>query len=147
MSFAKYSTVLFASMLKFLGGPLAGLALKLSWYETVICTILGMMLTVSLVIFLRTTITRLLKTIGFRQDKPRKRFTKTSRLAIKIRSRFGLMGIAFLTPLLFSPAGGTILALAFRYSRNEILLNMFLSAVGWGFVQTLFFYYLKDLIF
>lgn len=147
MSFAKYSTVLFASMLKFLGGPLTGLALKLSWYETVICTILGMMLTVFLVIFLRVAVLRTLKMMGFGQDKPRKRFTKTSRLAIKIRRRFGLVGIAFLTPLLFSPAGGTILALAFRYSRNEILLNMFFSAVGWGVAQTLFFYYLKDLIF
>lgn len=147
MNFAKYSTVLFASMIKFLGGPLAGLALQLSWYETAICTMLGMMMTVSMVIFMRDAILRTLKMLGFIKENQQKRFSKTSRLAVKVRKRFGLLGIALLTPLIFTPAGGTFIALAFRYTRNEILLQMLFSAIGWSLAQTLFFYYIKDMIF
>lgn len=142
MNWAGYFAVITASMLKFLGGPLIGLGLKLHWIETTICTTIGMMLTVSLVMFLG----ELLKKI-FRNNKPRKRITKTNRLAVKIRRRFGLIGIAALTPLIFTPAGGTILAMAFRYPKSQILLNMLVSAALWAIVQTLFFYFLKDLIF
>jgi len=39
---AKYISVILASTIKFIGGPLAGLALQLSWYETASCTIIGM---------------------------------------------------------------------------------------------------------
>jgi hypothetical protein len=141
MNWTGYFATIFASMLKFLGGPLVGLGLKLHWLETAICTTIGMMLTVSLVMFLGELLKRI-----FKNNKPRKRITKTNRLAVKIRRRFGLIGIAALTPLIFTPAGGTILAMAFRYPKSQIFLNMFVSAALWAIVQTLFFYFVKDLI-
>jgi sterol desaturase/sphingolipid hydroxylase (fatty acid hydroxylase superfamily) len=142
MNWTGYFATITASMLKFLGGPLVGLGLKLHWVETAICTTIGMMLTVSLIMFSGELIKRI-----FKSNKPRKRFTKTNRLAVKIRRRFGLIGVAALTPLLFTPAGGTILAVAFRYSKSQILINMLISAALWAIVQTLFFYFVKDLIF
>jgi sterol desaturase/sphingolipid hydroxylase (fatty acid hydroxylase superfamily) len=141
MNWGGYFATITASMLKFLGGPLVGLGLKLHWIETAVCTTIGMMLTVSLVMFLGEFIKRF-----FINKKPRKRITKTTRLAVKIRKKFGLIGIAALTPLIFTPAGGTVLAVAFRYSKTAILLNMLISAVVWAFIQTLFFYFVKDLI-
>lgn len=50
MNFAKYISVIAISMLKFMGGPLTGLTLNLSWIETAICSVIGMMITVVLVI-------------------------------------------------------------------------------------------------
>jgi uncharacterized membrane protein len=141
MNFAKYLSVIAISMLKFAGGPLTGLATKLSWIETVLCSVIGMMLTVSLVVFSGEFFGRI-----FRKKKSKK-FTKMARIAVKIRQRFGLAGIAFLTPILFTPPLGAALSIAFRYNKKAIFIQMLISAVGWGIVQTLFFYFIKELIF
>lgn len=141
MNFAKYLSVIAVSMLKFAGGPLTGLAIKLSWIETAICSVVGMMLTVSLIVFSGDFIRKI-----FRKDKPKK-FTKMTRFGVKIRRKFGLIGIAFLTPILFTPPVGAALSIAFRYDKKEILVQMLISAVAWALAQTLFFYFVKDLIF
>ena len=146
MNFAKYISVIAISMLKFAGGPLTGLALKLAWVETAICSIIGMMITVLLIVFSSDFIQKLWTRFFPKKEKVRK-FTKLNRLAIKTRRKFGLVGIALLTPILFTPIGGTALAMAFRYEKREIILQMLISAVAWAIVQTLFFYFLKDLIF
>ncbi|MFY7912473.1 MAG: hypothetical protein ACOVO2_23095 [Emticicia sp.] len=141
MNFAKYLSVIAISMLKFAGGPLTGLAIKLSWVETAVCSVVGMMLTVSLIVFSGDFIRKI-----FRKDKPKK-FTKMTRFGVKIRQKFGLIGIAFLTPILFTPPVGAALSIAFRYDKKAILLQMLISAAAWAVVQTLFMYYVKDLIF
>jgi predicted tellurium resistance membrane protein TerC len=66
MNFAKYLSVIAISMLKFAGGPLTGLAIKLSWIETAICSVVGMMITVSLIVFSGDFIRNI-----FRKDKPK----------------------------------------------------------------------------
>ena len=146
MNFAKYISVIAISMLKFAGGPLTGLALKLAWVETAICSVVGMMITVVLIVFSSDFIQNLWIRFFPKKEKAKK-FTKLNRLAIKTRRKFGLVGIALLTPIFFTPIGGAALAMAFRYERRAIILQMLISAVVWAIVQTLFFYFLKDLIF
>jgi polyferredoxin len=118
----------------------------LSWFETAICSVVGMMLMVCLVIFLSDFFQEISIKLFPRKEKPKK-FTKITRFGIKIRQKFGLIGIAFLTPIFFTPPVGAILATAFRYPKFAILLQMLLSAVVWGIAQSLFFFYVKDLIF
>ncbi len=133
-------------MLKFMGGPLTGLALNLTWVETIICSVIGMMLTVILILYSSDFFQRFLS--RFRTTKKQvKRFTRLTRFGIKIRQKFGLMGIAFFTPILFTPPLGAVISVAFRYKKQNILLSMLLSAISWAFVQTFFFYYIKDMIF
>jgi uncharacterized membrane protein len=146
MNFAKYISVIAISMLKFAGGPLTGLALKLGWVETAICSVIGMMITISLIVFSGEFIQKIWAKFFPKKEKAKK-FTKMNRLAIKTRRKFGLIGISLLTPLLFTPIGGAVLAVAFRYDKREIIVQMLISAVVWAIVQTLFFYYVKDLIF
>lgn len=134
MQVAKYISVLLASTLKFVGGPLAGLALGLSWPETAICTVLGMMLSVLLVVFAGALLEQL--SARFRRG-PAKRFSRKTRLAVKIWQRAGMAGIAFLTPILLTPIGGTALAVSFRVNRVKLIGYMLLSAVVWAVVQTL----------
>jgi len=64
-------------------------------------------------------------------------FSSRSRNIIKVFRRFGMGGIAFLTPLLLSPIGGTIIATLLGVPRGRILLHMLWSAVFWGGVLTL----------
>lgn len=70
-----------------------------------------------------------------------------TRFGVKIRRKFGLIGIAFLTPILFTPPVGAALSVAFRYDKIKIILQMLTSAVVWALAQTFFFYFLKDPIF
>lgn len=139
MNFAKYFSVITVSMLKFIGGPLTGLALNLTWIETFLCSVLGMMISVVMVVYLGDYI----------QSKRKKtnKFSKLTRFSIKTRQKFGLKGIAFFTPILFSPIGGTALAIAFRYNKNEILIQMLISSILWGLIETLAFYYAKGISF
>ncbi|MGF7218600.1 putative membrane protein [Spirosoma lacussanchae] len=137
MQFAKYLSVAIASTIKFAGGPLTGLALGLSWIETALCTIVGMMLSVIAITYAGAAIQLLSQRI--RKQTP-KRFTRRTRLAVRIYKRSGLLGIAFLTPLILTPIGGTALAVSFRLGRGQILLYMLGSAVLWACVQTLALY-------
>ena len=138
----KYISVIIPAMLKFLLGPLAGIALKLSWWETTLCTVAGMMISVTLFTFLGKVIQQGWQ--SFRQSKPR-RFSKNSRRAVKVYSKFGVIGIACLTPLLFTPIGGTLIATAFNIPPLKIIGWMAVFAVIWGLVITLAIYNIPGL--
>lgn len=128
--FLKYISVALASTLKFFGGPITGVILDLTWIETAVCSIAGMMFSVLIVTYVGKGIQVLLK--KYRKAEP-KRFSKTNRMAVRIWKKFGIIGIALLTPPLFTPIFGTALAVAFRVPRTSIFLYMTLSAIGWGF--------------
>ena len=142
MPFAKYVSVIIASTIKFVGGPLTGVALGLPWFETAICTTLGMMLSVFVITYLGVAIQVFLD--GYRKGKP-KRFTSRTRLAIRVWKRFGLAGIALLTPLILTPIGGTALAISFRVRRGKLLLYMFVSGALWAVIQTAAIYQIPGL--
>ncbi|WP_028668908.1 hypothetical protein [Runella zeae] len=142
MPWAKYSSVIIASMLKFFAGPVTGVALGLEWWETVLCTIIGMMLSVVLFVFLGTAIQNLIA--RYRSQKPRL-FSKRTRMAVKVWKKAGITGIALLTPLLFTPIGGTLIAVSFKVSRFLIISHMLLWGVIWGVLFTVGVYWLRSL--
>jgi hypothetical protein len=128
-TFLKYLSVALASTLKFFGGPITGVILKLTWIETAICSAIGMMFTVLVLTYIGGGIQGFIK--KRRKSKPKK-FTRTNRIAVNIWKRFGIVGIAFLTPPLFTPLFGPILAVAFRVPKHSIFMWMSLSAIVWG---------------
>lgn len=125
----KYVSVALAAALKFFAGPITGLAMGLTWYETALCSAAGMMLAVVATTYIGTGAQLLIK--RWRKSPPR-RFTKTSRMAVRIWKRFGMIGIAVLTPLLFTPIGGTIIAVALRVQRQSIFFWMLMSGLSLG---------------
>lgn len=139
-----YLTIIASGMVKFLAAPAMGPAMGISMWEAMILAIISMMLTVSIITFggqrLRDYLIR-----KFSKRK-KKRFTKRSRRFVKIWKRWGVPGVAFLTPLLFSPPIGTMLVVAVGAKRRQIMLYMFLSAVFWSVVQTYIWYQLADLV-
>ena len=131
MSFGKYFTVMVATAIKFFNGPIAGTLLGLTWWETAICCVIGMMSTVTIVAFLGNSVQKI---IAKSRKKPPKLFSKRTRFAVKIWLKLGIWGIAFFTPLFFTPVGGTLLALSFKVEVKKIWLSMFLFAVIWGVI-------------
>lgn len=142
MQYAQYVSVILASTLKFFAGPLTGLAFRLNWIETAACTVIGMMVSVLVVTFAGDLVFRLIN--RFRKAPPR-RFTRRTRMAVRIWQRAGMAGIAFLTPLLLTPIGGTAVALSFNVRRLKLISFMLLSAVFWAVIQTLLVYQVPGL--
>ncbi len=107
----------------------------LGFWTTVALTVAGMMTSV----FVFSGIGR--AWVRHRQLQRRLRrepvFSKRSRNIIKVFKRFGMGGIAFLTPILLSPIGGTVIATLLGVPRPRILLHMLWSALFWGGVLTL----------
>lgn len=130
----KLALVFLLSTVKFLGGPLAGSKMGIGFWPTLLLTVAGMMTSVYLI----SGVGR--RWVRHKQQQRRLRrvpmFSKRSRNIIKVFKKFGMGGIAFLTPILLSPIGGTVIATLLGVPRTRILLHMFWSAVLWGGMLT-----------
>jgi uncharacterized membrane protein len=140
----KYLAVYLISMIKFIGGPLSGVAAGLTWVETFIFTVLGMMTTVLLLSLIGKNAR---KTLFNRFRKKKKLFTPKNRRLVRIWRKYGLKGVAFLTPVFFSPIVGTIMAISFGEPAKRIIFYMLGSALFWGVIFSLFIDELNSLIF
>jgi hypothetical protein len=132
-----------SAMVKFVFGPLGGFAAGLNLVVTIIITV-GSMMTVVLAFayfgdFIRE---RLLKRIF----NPRK-FVARTRKYDWIWRRYGLVGIAILTPILLTPIGGTLLAISFGAPKNRLIFLMFVSASVWAVILTITVYFFGNEVF
>ena len=134
-------TIYFLSMFKIIFGPTMGYAAGYSPLVSVIITVAGMMTTVLIITFFGE---KFRATILQRFIKPKKVFTPKNRRFVKIWLKYGEIGIAFLTPILLSPPGGSIIAMALGGSRNKTIGYMFLWSVVWSTIITYTFYYAGD---
>ncbi|MES2622090.1 MAG: hypothetical protein V4615_14665 [Bacteroidota bacterium] len=73
-----------------------------------------------------------------------KKFTTSNRFLVKIKRRFGLGGIAVLTPIALSIPVGVLFALALTHDKKKIMFSMIISLLFWA---TLLFvpYFLFDI--
>lgn len=68
-------------------------------------------------------------------------FTKRNRRIIRIWKKYGLAGIAFVTPCIISIPVGTIVANSFVKNKKKIFLYMFISIVCWSLIIHSVFYF------
>lgn len=133
MSWGAYLGVMIATGLKFIAGPITGFGLGLTWYETVIFTWIGAMLTISLTLSMGKII---IDFIGRFRKKKSVLFSKRVRYAVQVWQKFGIKGIAALTPLIFTPIGGSLLALSFKVSLPRVIFFMAISSFLWALLYT-----------
>jgi len=81
-----------------------------------------------------------LKDKWFSSKHPKKIFTKSNRRVIRIKHRFGLVGIAALTPILLSIPIGAFLAERFYKDKKKVILYLSVSGIFWCF--TFYFIFL-----
>ncbi|MCS6974103.1 MAG: hypothetical protein N2044_00845 [Cyclobacteriaceae bacterium] len=129
--------VAFSASLKFIFGPLGGYAVGLHLVTTIVATVTGMMASVVAFTFFGNWLRG--KIIN-RFFSNRRRFTPNNRRVVQIWKKYGLAGVAFFTPLLLTPIGGTILAVAFGSPKERILIYMFISAAVWSAVFSVLVY-------
>jgi hypothetical protein len=139
-----YGAVYLGSMFKFILGPVYGAAAELTFFETFIFSFLGMMTTVTIFTFLGDSLREKMVAF-FRKDK--KLFTPRNRKLVSIWNKYGVIGVAFLTPLFLSPIGGAIIANSFGGSKKRILGYMAASACFWGITYTVIFEFFGNIFF
>ncbi len=138
----KAFSVYLSSMIKFIFGPIGGKAAGLHLITTMIVTAAGMMTVVVAFTYFGEFIRK--KIIDrFRKAKPT---VAPPREKSGIIKKYGLVGIAFLTPVILTPIGGTVLAVSVSPNREKILLYMLISACLWSVVLTSAVYFGYDAV-
>ena len=133
----KIISIFLLTMLKFIAGPVGGYAAGLHILITILLTVAGMMSSVFLFAYLGASLkTHLID----RLFTKRRKFTKRNRRFVQIWKRYGIKGVAFLTPLIFTPIGGTLLMTSMGAPRQKIFLSMFISALFWATAFTTVIY-------
>lgn len=136
-------TVYVSTMVKFVFGPLGGYAAGLNIVVTILVTVCSMMTVVMAFAFFGNFIRKQVMRRIFNSKK----FTERNRKYVSIWRRYGLFGIAFLTPILLTPIGGTLLAISFGTPRNKLILFMFVSAAAWSVLMTVVVYFFGNTFF
>jgi hypothetical protein len=117
------------TLFKFIAGPVLGSAAGYSFWEIMLVTILGTMSSVTLFTFLGV---KLKKFYQAKFGKTQKIFSKKSRQIVSLWSKYGELGIAFLTPIVLTPIGGTLILVSFGTKKRKIFSYMLISAIIWA---------------
>lgn len=131
--------VYFSSMLKFILGPIGGYAAGLNLVTTILTTVFGMMTIVFLFTFFGDWLkANVLSRFKRKNKKPNEK--RTNRFA-NIWKRYGLAGVALLTPIILTPIGGTLLAVSSGSPKDKIIFYMFISAASWSVIFSIAIYF------
>lgn len=143
----KVISIYLMSMLKFIFGPLGGKAENLHILVTMMATVAGMMTVVMVFTFFGNPIReRLSRWFGKRFHHEHHESAGGHRWRA-LFARYGVAGIAFLTPVIFTPIGGTLLAIGFGIPRHKIIMTMLASACFWSVVLTAAVYFGVDIVY
>jgi membrane protein DedA with SNARE-associated domain len=74
----------------------------------------------------------------------RRIFTPSNRRIVTIWQKYGLIGVALLTPPLLTPPVGALVATGFGEEKKKIFLYMFVSSILWGWLLCYASYSLKE---
>jgi membrane protein DedA with SNARE-associated domain len=132
--------VYLSAMVKFIFGPIGGYAAGLNIVFTILLTVGGMMTVVlAFALFGDFIRQRLLRRIF-----SNKKYSERTRKYDWIWRKYGLYGVAALTPIILSPIGGTLLAISLGAPKNRLILFMFVSASVWSVLLTITVYFFGD---
>tara|TARA_B110000908_G_scaffold149850_1_gene183411 strand:- start:1231 stop:1656 length:426 start_codon:yes stop_codon:yes gene_type:complete len=128
----KILVVIFLSGIKFMFAiPLSIIKYDFTFIQTLLFSVIGGVLSIFVFSYLSDKIYKLIK--KKKQNKVKKRSMKKA-LAIKTARKYGLVGIAVLTPIFLSIPIGTYLALYFFPEKRKTIPVLITSVVAWSLV-------------
>jgi hypothetical protein len=134
----KIISVILLSSVKFgLGGIPLALFYQFSFFKIVVTTSIGGILGIITFSYLSDQILKLVdyltsKWKSTHPSKPQKKFTFKNKMIVKIKTKFGLIGLAILTPTVLSMPLGMFLAKRYFHNSQRILLYMISSVLFWS---------------
>ncbi len=139
----KAFSVYLSSMIKFIFGPIGGKAAGLHLITTVVVTVAGMMTVVVAFTYFGEFIRNRILDRVFKKKKPAADMAPPKAGFFK---KYGLAGIAFFTPIILTPIGGTLLAVGISPNREKIIFYMLISACVWSIILTCAVYFGYDAV-
>lgn len=138
--------VFLLSAVKMLVGLLTAFTFKFDSHTTFIICSLGGLTGCTVFIVLSSKIWNLINKYvkkTFKKQKPKKIFTPKNRRFIKIKSKFGLPGLAILTPTILSIPLGCFLALKYFKNKAKVAIWMFGTTILWALMVSYLYDYFK----
>ncbi len=131
----KIAAVIFLSSIKFmLAIPLSVLKYDFTFLQTLLFSAIGGVIGVFVFSFFSSRITDF---INKRKSNKKKKRSVKKAIVIKTARKYGLFGIAFLTPIFLSIPIGTFLALSFFPEKRKTIPILITSVVGWSLVLSI----------
>lgn len=162
-SFYKLIEVGIISAVKFLVAPFVSFGLGYNFFQTVIITTIGGVAGVFFFFYLSSALLRLFrrvwpkirsffirrkmhhqKVILERKNKTvnaRKNFSRKNKFIVMTKRKYGLWGIAFLTPILLSIPLGTFLANKYYRNKKSVLISLTISVLCWSIIMSSFYFF------
>lgn len=150
-------TILLSSVKFGMTFPLAVMEFRFSFFETILWINIGGLAGIYFFAYLSEGLNRWIekkiqrwqagRNRPAKEKKNKKVFTKRNRRIVRIKQRYGLVGIAATTPLLLSIPVGVFLVVRY-YPRNRMrYLWLIASNLVWSFLYTSFYMFWNDLLF
>ncbi len=139
--FWEIASVFLLSSVKFVfGGVPLALGLGFSFFKAVTVTSLGGFVGIIFFVFLSEKLIENVKKLKEKKhiEASKKVFTRKNKMIVKVKHRFGLVGIALLTPLLISIPLGCYLAVRYFKNKQRIIAYMFASILFWSIAVSSF---------
>lgn len=140
LSFANIISVLLTSMVKLiLGVPLA-LGLGFSFWQTLFVCFVGGSMGVLFFAFFSQKLIDLYFSVFPKKDKSEKKEKETfkQKMVRKAMDKYGLIGLAFLTPVILSIPFGTFITLRYFPNKLKTIPYLFVSVFLWSLGMSLF---------
>jgi hypothetical protein len=127
--------------------PVAIYIFEMTFIETLVYTNLGGLIGIIVSLFFSKGIIYLWETLSSEKPKTRKKtkktFTKFNRRLVLLKTKYGMPGIAILTPVVLSIPLGTFLTAKYYRHKKDSYLFLFLSQIAWSFIYTIILTQLK----
>lgn len=145
-------TILLSSVKFGMTFPLAIMEFHFSFFETILWINVGGIAGIYFFAYLSEGLIKWVRR-KFRKKKVKKSdpnkkfFTRKNRRIIRIKQRFGLVGIVSVTPILLSIPIGVFLVVRYYPRVKTRFIYLIAGNVVWSFIYTSFYMFWNDLIF
>lgn len=130
--------IVILSATKFLTAPITSLNIGFNYLQTLILTTIGGILGVIVFFYLSNGIAYLFYKITskFKKNgtKPKNVFTWKNKMIVKTVRKYGLLGVAIITPVLLSIPLGTFIAARYFEDQTQVLKYLCSSVVFWSVI-------------
>lgn len=142
----QYIIVALISSSRFTYGPLFGLGAGLSFTESFISALIGGLLGTLFYYFIASKLFRYFAKKRKNSLKKKPIFTKNNRKIIRIKQRFGIIGIGFLTVPVFSIMIGSMIAWKFFHHKKTTIPILFGFVLFYNIIYCIVYYFIKETV-
>jgi membrane protein YqaA with SNARE-associated domain len=130
----KWLSVFFLGIVKFFSAAFLAIAYDMDFIPSVLITVAGGMAGYFIFTYAAKTVGRWMKKKKSIDEIHQIKMNRFSRFIIFIKRKFGVLGIAFLTPILLQIPIGVILANRIEKNKSKVMLSMLASLFFWAFL-------------